>query len=168
VKNLSAAIEIATAARESLTIAGGHRPWLLRAGAMLRGHRWVGPVAGERKAELLAGASSLLFPVRWPEPFGLVMVESMLSGTPVVGSRIGSVPEVVGEAGGVTVDAPFWESTDRAERVARLGSWIEALGRAEKMDRGAVREEALRRFSNRRMAEDYLNVYKQVIRGERL
>jgi len=160
-KNLAGAIRIADAAEMNLTIAGGRRPLGLRLRALLSGHTWVGPVAGEKKRALLAQASALLFPIVWDEPFGLVMVEAMLSGTPVVGARRGSVPEVVGELGGIVLDAP----EDKGAAPA-LEEWAAALHRAESLDPEAIRASAIARFSHRRMAESYLEVYKQAIRGE--
>jgi glycosyltransferase involved in cell wall biosynthesis len=165
VKNLRGAMAIAGAAGQRLTIAGGHRPFTLRAFSLLRGFDWAGPVSGTRKADLLARASALIFPVTWAEPFGLVMVEAMLSGTPVVGSKTGSVPEVVGSSGQV-VDAPFWSLTTGAERDAALAKWVKALRDVESLDPLEIRRDAIRRFSHHRMAEDYLRVYNQVIRGE--
>jgi glycosyltransferase involved in cell wall biosynthesis len=165
VKNLRGAMEIASAARQRLTIAGGQRPFTLRAVAALRGFEWAGPVSGARKAEILARASSLIFPVTWSEPFGLVMVEAMLSGTPVIGPKSGSVPEVIGSSGRV-VDAPFWTLSAGPERQAALAQWVRSLEEAEKLDPIEIRRDAIRRFSHHRMAEDYLRVYNQVIRGE--
>src|SRR5690606_19588663 len=149
VKNLAGAMAIAEAAMEPLTIAGGSGPWSLRLRACWRGQAWAGSVAGEKKARLLSEASALLFPVRWPEPFGLVMIEAMLSGTPVVGSALGSVSEVLGSSG-IVVDAPFWEARSREECEDGLAKWTDGIRRVRKLDRTAVREDAVRRFSHRR------------------
>jgi glycosyltransferase involved in cell wall biosynthesis len=160
-KNLAGAMRIASHAKMPLTIAGGNRPIGLRLKSLFAGNPWLGPVSGEVKARLLAEASALLFPVVWDEPFGLVMVEAMLSGTPVVGTRKGSVPEVVGETGGITLDLPKDESDqDGLER------WAEALRASEKMAPEALRDQAIRRFSHHQMAQSYLDVYKRVIQGE--
>lgn len=162
-KNLAGAMAIARRAGMPLTVAGGRRPLALRLRGILAGDRWAGPVAGGLKAKLLAEASALLFPVLWEEPFGLVMVEAMLSGTPVVGSRRGSVPEVVDVASGFVVEPP--RGPDDADGFAR---WEEALLSAQKLDPTAIRKQAIERFSHHRMAESYLEVYKRVIRGDSL
>ena len=88
---------------------------------------------------LLAGAEALLFPIDWPEPFGLVMIEAMACGTPVIAFRRGSVPEVLddGVTGYVTTDVP---------------GAVEAVGRLGEIDRGEVRRVFERRFTARRMA----------------
>ncbi len=160
-KNLAGAIRIASRSRMKLTVAGGNRPLGLRLRTLLAGGRFVGPVAGATKMRLLAEASALLFPVLWDEPFGLVMVEAMLSGTPVVGSRRGSIPEIVGPDAGFVVDLP----RDDADEEAYV-RWSEALHAVQKLDPVALRKHAIERFSHHRMAESYLEVYKQIIRGE--
>jgi glycosyltransferase involved in cell wall biosynthesis len=101
-----------------------------------------------RKAELLAGALALLFPVDWPEPFGMVVIESLACGTPVIARRRGSVPELIahGKTGFVC------ETED--EMVA-------AVRRVGELDRRACREEFERRFAVEVMAEAYLRVYER-------
>ena len=117
----------------------------------LRGVTDVGPVGGERKAELIAGARALVFPIQWEEPFGLVMIEAMLSGVPVLALNRGSVPEVVDEGLTGTICE---DETDlvNAARSSRL------------FDRALIRAHARRRFSASRMAESYLSVYEKVLR----
>lgn len=160
-KNLAGAFQISRRAGAALTIAGGNRPLGVRFQALLAGYQWAGPVNGERKARLLAEASALLFPVVWDEPFGLVMVEAMLSGTAVVGSRKGSVPEVVGATGGKILDLPKGEADEESYQ-----AWATALKEAQAMDPVELRRQAIERFSHLRMAESYLGVYNEVIRGE--
>jgi glycosyltransferase involved in cell wall biosynthesis len=162
-KNLAGAMEIARRAGMSLSIAGGSRPLGLRFRAMLSGARWIGPVAGPVKAKHLAEASALLFPVIWDEPFGLVLIEAMLSGTPIVGSRRGSIPEIVGPDAGMVVDLP--QGADDEEAYTR---WTEALHAVQKLDSESLRKHAIERFSHRCMAESYLDVYKRITRGESL
>jgi len=162
-KNLEGALEIAAKAEKKLTIAGGNRPLKLRLLAMLSGAKWVGPVSGVEKAKRLAESSSLLFPVLWDEPFGLVMIEALMSGTPIVGSRRGSIPELVGADSGFVLDLPI--DANDAEGFAR---WSDALHSAQKLDPAVLRKGAIDRFSHHRMAESYLDVYKRVIRGDRL
>jgi glycosyltransferase involved in cell wall biosynthesis len=114
--------------------------------------KFIGEVNDARKADLLAGAAALLFPIKWPEPFGLVMIEAMACGTPVIAFRSGSVPEVVehGQTGFVV--------NDEAEALA-------AITRLNELDRRQVRRRFEERFSSRRMAEDYQCHYKSLTQG---
>ncbi len=150
VKNLSGAILFSSLAKKRLKIAGGHRPFLLRFKAFLLGHDWQGPVSGKKKTELLREASALVFPVIWPEPFGLVVIEAMVSGTPVVASPYGSLPEVVGDCG-ILVD-PHDEQ-----------AWVRAIHDVEKISRKKCRERVLSYFTHHHMAKNYLKLYQQVI-----
>jgi glycosyltransferase involved in cell wall biosynthesis len=111
---------------------------------------YVGEVAGDAKARLLGGADALLFPIRWPEPFGLVMAEALACGTPVVALRRGSAPEVVrdGETG-------FLADDDEG--------LVRALGRLSELDRARCRAEAEARFSVAAMADGYEAVYRRLL-----
>jgi glycosyltransferase involved in cell wall biosynthesis len=110
----------------------------------------VGEVDDKGKGELLAGASALLFPIDWPEPFGLVMIEAMACGTPVIGFRRGSVPEIIDDGvTGFVVD-------NEAEA-------LEALSRLGGLDRRKVRGQFERRFAASRMAQDYLDIYNKLL-----
>jgi glycosyltransferase involved in cell wall biosynthesis len=113
----------------------------------------VGELNDAGKEDLLRGASALLFPIDWPEPFGLVMIEAMACGTPVIAFRCGSVPEVVDE--GVT--GFIVDNEDEA---------IAAIKRIGELDRQRVRATFERRFTARRMAEDYLHHYQAVLQME--
>jgi glycosyltransferase involved in cell wall biosynthesis len=108
--------------------------------------RFVGEVDGADKNEFLRNAAALLFPIRWPEPFGLVMAEAMACGTPVIAFRQGSVPEIIEE--GVT--GFICDSEDEM---------IDAIARISEIDRGRCREVAEQRFSTERMADDYARLY---------
>ena len=108
--------------------------------------RLIGEVDGAAKNRFLGQAAALLFPIRWPEPFGLVIVEAMACGTPVIALRAGSVPELIED--GVT----GFICSDEEEMVA-------ALGRIGEIDRARCRAEVERRFSPARMAEAYERVY---------
>ncbi len=162
-KNLRGAIEIARRIGSGLTIAGGNRPFGLRARAALSGQKWIGPVSGERKAKILADASALLFPVVWDEPFGLVMAEAMFSGTPVLGADRGSIPEVLAEGGGIALPLPSGPGDEPA-----FANWRASYEKLRRFEPEALRALALRRFSHRQMAESYVAVYKKVIRGDSL
>ena len=110
----------------------------------------VGEIGEAEKNDFLGRASALLFPIDWPEPFGLVMIEAMACGTPVVAMRGGSVPEIIdsGVTGFVADD---------------LEGAIAAAARAVKLDRRACRAAFERRFSAERMADDYLRIYSQLL-----
>jgi len=93
---------------------------------------------------------ALLFPIDWPEPFGLVMIEAMACGTPVIALRRGSVPEII-EHGvtGFVVDSEA-EAIDAISRVGRL-------------DSGRIRQDFERRFTTRRMAEQHVKLYRDLV-----
>ena len=109
---------------------------------------FLGEVGGETKASLLGAAKALLFPINWPEPFGLVMIEAMACGTPVIAYRCGSVPEVIED--GVT--GFIVEDEDGA---------VDALRRLGQIDRRRVRALFELRFSATAMARRYLALYPQ-------
>jgi glycosyltransferase involved in cell wall biosynthesis len=112
------------------------------------GVEYVGEINERQKASFLGNARALLFPIDWPEPFGLVMIEAMSCGTPVVAFRAGSVPEVIDD--GVT----GFIVKDVAEAVA-------AVKQVHKLDRVEVRATFQERYSADRMAEDYLAIYRK-------
>jgi glycosyltransferase involved in cell wall biosynthesis len=113
---------------------------------------YIGQVSGRAKAELLAGADALLNPIRWPEPFGLVMVEALAVGTPVVTSTAGAAPEIVDH--GVT----GYLCGSEAEMVR-------SLGHLDDIDRAACRRAARDRFSSERMVADHLRLYREMLAG---
>ena len=115
---------------------------------------YVGEVNDARKGELLRGASALLFPIDWPEPFGLIMIEALACGTPVIARRCGSVPELIRD--GVT---GFVCASD-----AEL---IRALQRVSTLDRRACRAEFEARFTATTMALRYLETYAGLRAGRR-
>ncbi len=112
---------------------------------------FIGEINDRQKSDFLAGAHALLFPIDWPEPFGLVMIEAMACGTPVIAWRAGSVPEVIDD--GVT----GFIVTDEDAAVA-------AIPRLGELDRGEVRATFDRRWTARRMAEDYVALYRARLR----
>jgi glycosyltransferase involved in cell wall biosynthesis len=112
----------------------------------------TGEVDDKTKEGFLAGASALLFPIDWPEPFGLVMIEAMACGTPVIAFRRGSVPEVIEDGiSGFIVDS----EEDAVRAVKRLPS----------LDRRKVRQAFERRFTARRMANDYVRHFEKLLSG---
>jgi glycosyltransferase involved in cell wall biosynthesis len=110
----------------------------------------VGEVAGADKDRFLRNAAALLFPIRWPEPFGLVMGEALACGTPVIALRDGSVPEVIehGRTGFIC---------DSEEEM------VAAVSRLDEIDRACCRAEAERRFSPVAMARAYERVYRDLL-----
>ena len=111
---------------------------------------FIGEIGDREKAAFLGNASALLFPIDWPEPFGLVMIEAMACGTPVVAFRGGSVSEVIDH--GVT--GFIVDSIDQA---------LEAVARVPALDRRACRATFERRFSVARMAKDYVRLYQRLM-----
>jgi len=111
---------------------------------------YLGPVDDAAKGELLGGAKALLFPIDWPEPFGLVMIEAMACGTPVVAWNRGSVPEIVED--GVTGFVVSSED-EAAAALARIGQ----------LDRAMIRARFEERFTAERMARDYLALYRRLL-----
>jgi len=107
---------------------------------------WIGEIGDADKPEFLGEAAAVLFPIDWPEPFGLVMIEAMAAGTPTVAFRRGSVPEVIEHGcSGLIV-----EDEDGA---------VEAVRRIERLDRARVRRAFEQRFTATRMADDYIALY---------
>lgn len=111
---------------------------------------YVGELGEADKGAFLGKARCLLFPVDWPEPFGLAMIEAMACGTPVIGFRCGSIPEVLDE--GVT-----------GYCVDSLDDAAAATARAMTLDRRRCRERFERRFSAERMARDYMRLYGAIV-----
>jgi glycosyltransferase involved in cell wall biosynthesis len=118
------------------------------------GIEFLGEIDERQKSRFLGEASAVLFPIDWPEPFGLVMIEAMACGTPVLAFRSGSVPEIIDH--GLT--GLIVTSQDEA---------IAAVPRLLALDRNAVRRRFEERFSARRMAQDYLAVYEGLMRRTR-
>jgi glycosyltransferase involved in cell wall biosynthesis len=112
---------------------------------------FLGEINEQAKTEFLGEALALLFPIEWPEPFGLSMIEAMACGTPVLAFRYGSVPEIVDD--GLT--GCIVETKEEAMR---------ALPQVLSLDRRAVRQRFEERFSAARMAHDYVGVYRSLLR----
>jgi glycosyltransferase involved in cell wall biosynthesis len=163
-KNVTRAVDLARKFNLELDIAGGHR-WELLARSQVRREgvfwktfhrrfRFHGMVTGAKKASLFASARAFLFPIRWEEPFGLVIIEALLAGTPVIGTPRGSMPELVQPGIGFICDSDeeFGMAFDAVERISPQH----------------CRDYAVERFSADRMATDYARLYQRVLDGERL
>jgi glycosyltransferase involved in cell wall biosynthesis len=114
--------------------------------------RLVGEIDDHAKQPFLAGAAALLFPISWPEPFGLVMIEAMACGTPVIAYRAGSVPEIIDD--GVT--GFIVDSEDEA---------VAAVKNLGQLGRRRVRARFENRFTSRRMAQAYEGVYRSLVQS---
>ena len=114
---------------------------------------YIGEISEEQKPDFLGNAQALLFPIDWPEPFGLAMIEAMSCGTPCIAWRAGSVPEVVDDGvSGWIVDS--------------IAGAVEAVRRLPLLDRHQVRARFEQRFSAERMARNYLQIYAGLVKGE--
>ncbi len=111
---------------------------------------YIGEIGDDQKSKFIGNARALLFPINWPEPFGLVMIEAMACGTPIVAFNCGSVPEVMKD--GVTGFV-----------VNNVDEAVDAVCEIGMLDRGAIRAVFENRFSSERMAKNYLEVYDRLI-----
>ncbi len=118
------------------------------------GVEFIGEVNEREKQEFLGEATALLFPIDWPEPFGLVMIEAMACGTPVLAFRNGSVPEIVDP--GYT-----------GEIVETVEEAVKAFPKIAALDRRIVRRTFEQRFTSARMAEDYVKLYRKLLARDR-
>ena len=113
---------------------------------------YIGEIDEHQKRDFLGRARALLFPIDWPEPFGLVMLESMSAGTPVVAWRNGSVPEIIADG----VSGVIVESIEEA---------VAAVEAVDALDRAGVRRHFEQRFTASRMAADYVAAYERLLEG---
>lgn len=155
VKNVKGAIDVARRAGVELDVLGGER-FNFRRGIRLTFSRRVhfhGMVGGAQKAQLLNASRGMIFPVRWHEPFGLAIVESMYFGCPVFATPYGALPELVPEDCGVLSD--------------QAGVLAEAV-RSRRFDMRACQAHVMKNFSAEAMARGYLACYERVLAGETL
>lgn len=160
-KRLDRAIEIAVACGTPLKVGAkvddADRDYFERTIEPLLSHplvEYLGEVGDVDKKVLLGGARALLFPIDWPEPFGLVLIEALASGTPVVAYGHGSVPELIDD--GVT----GFIVHDQAQAIA-------AARRVHEVDRARCRQAFEQRFTSARMAQQYVALYEQLSAGAR-
>jgi glycosyltransferase involved in cell wall biosynthesis len=155
-KGVDRAIEIAIRSGRKLKIAAkidrADRQYFETKIKPLMGHpliEFVGEIRNCEKQEFLGNAAALLFPIEWPEPFGLVTIEAMACGTPVIAHPLGSVPEIV--ADGVN-----------GFLVHNLKQAVEAVHRIGEIDRAECRGHFEWNFTDERMARDYVKIYQQI------
>ena len=116
---------------------------------------FIGEISDNQKSEFLSGAHALLFPIDWPEPFGLVMIEAMACGTPVIAFNRGSVPEIIADnLTGFIVEDEL--------------SAIAAVKRLDRLSRAGIRQHFEQHFTSHRMAQDYINTYEKLIHARKL
>src|SRR5206468_7284781 len=109
-----------------------------------------GEIGSSEKPEFLGNAAALLFPIHWPEPFGLVMIEAMACGTPVIAYPYGSVPEIIADG-------------TSGFLVHNVEEAIEVVGKIDQLDRRQCRGHFELNFTDERMASNYLDIYKQLV-----
>jgi len=143
VKNVDLAIKLAREMGFKLIIAGGWRP------SFRRNIKFVGEVDDKKKAELLAGAKALIFPTNWEEPIGNVTLEALASGTPVITTNKGAMPEVVTPDVGIRCNT-FEEFKDAVNRIGEISP--------EK-----CRERVEKNFTAEIMAQNYIEAYERII-----
>ncbi len=158
IKGTHIAIEVAKSANKKLLIAGnvpiefGQYFKEQIESELNENIRYIGPVNDIEKNKLLGTGLALLMPIEWDEPFGIVMAEAMACGTPVIGFRKGSVPEVVSDGVNGFICDSVKEMCSNVNRITEL-------------DRYKVRQDCEKRFSSRVISQQYLNLYEKMIHG---
>lgn len=156
VKNVAGAIDLAHQVRQPLNVLGGHR-FNFKRGVRLTFSpriRFHGMVGGNVKTQLLNGSKGLVFPVRWHEPFGLAVIESMYFGAPVFSTPYGALPELV----------PDWAGclSNKAQELAQ------AMHVSERFDGPRIQQHVVEHFNAHTMAQGYVQKYQQVMAGKSL
>ncbi len=156
-KGVDVAIEIARRSGIPLKIAAkidtgdsDYFEQIIRPALKTKNVEFIGEIHDAEKSSFLSGALALLMPIRWPEPFGLVMIEAMACGTPVIACKRGSVPEIIDH--GLTGFA-----------VSGLAEAVQAVQRLEELSHAAVRRRFEERFTTERMTRDYLKLYRSLL-----
>ena len=156
VKNVKGAIRIAQANKTPIKILGGRRI-NFKMGLRLTTSKWAhfyGMVGGQQKLDLLRYSKALIFPVLWHEPFGLAIIESLYFGCPVLGTRLGALPELISE------DVGFLSNNEN--------ELIERFKEIDSFDRRICHEYAADNFNAKKMALGYLELYTRILNGEQL
>lgn len=155
-KNVRGAIEIAHKNKTEIKVLGGAR-FNIKMGLRFTTSKWAtfyGMVGGEQKIELLKHSRALIFPVLWHEPFGLAIIESLFFGCPVVGTKCGSLPELVKE------DVGFISNNQQ--------DLIEGIKNLESFNPKICHEYAADNFGSKMMTIEYLKLYEMILNGEKI
>lgn len=145
-KGISTAIKIAKSSKTRLVVAGGHR--FGNPETWFNWHPYIKPVGyinGKKKSHYLSKAKALLVPIQWEEPFGLTVVEAMLSGTPVIAFRRGAMSELI-------IDGTTGFLCDNEEQM------LAAISKVSALDPVQIRKHARHHFSSMKMAKEHLNL----------
>ena len=156
VKNVKGAIKLAHRNKTEIKVLGGSRV-NFKMGPRITFSKWAsfyGMVGGEQKNELLKNSKGLIFPVLWHEPFGLALPESLYFGCPVLGTKYGSLPEIITEEFGYLSNS----MEDLASAFPNLDSF----------SRKICHEYAVDKFNSKVMAENYLRLYEKILNGEKI
>ncbi len=149
VKNLKHCVKACKSAQKHLHIAGGKSLWPSK---YIHNNGLVGH---DEKMEIFSKSDAFLFPIRWPEPFGIAMIEAMSQGLPVIGSKYGSLPELINEEVGILCD--------------NYDEFVEAIKRSEnRFNPQTIRSYVESKFSVKTYTDLYLQAYEKVIAGEKL
>lgn len=156
IKNVRGAIQIAHKNKTQIKVLGGSRI-NLKMGVRITGSKYAkfyGMVGGQKKNELLNHSKALIFPVLWHEPFGLAIIESLYFGCPVLGTKYGSLPELVKK------DVGFLSNS--------ISELTENLNEINSFNRKKCHEYAADNFNSMVMAVNYLNLYEKILNGEKI
>lgn len=156
IKNVRGAIKIAAQNKTEIKILGGTRINLKMGPRFTTSKcaRFYGMVGGEQKLNLLKYSKGLIFPVLWHEPFGLAIIESLYFGAPVLGTKLGSLPELVGK------DVGFLSNSEN--------ELIKAFSELGSFDSKKCHEYARENFHSKKMAENYVELYRKILNGEKM
>ncbi|MCF6241926.1 MAG: glycosyltransferase, partial [Bacteroidales bacterium] len=158
IKGTKECIDVALATKQKLIIAGniqpGHDDYFEKQIKPFLNNpliEYIGPVNDKQKLYYLQRAKALLFPIKWEEPFGIVMIEAMACGTPIIAFKRGSVPEVV-------------KHNKTGYIVKNIDEMITAVNKIDKIDRNLVRQDCVNRFSLDAIAKQYLILFEKILK----